>query len=134
MSDMFRLIYLFRQDKDDLKKIHTHSLDLIEECGIRFHSDRALEILDGSGAIVDGSICKIPGNLIESALKKAPESFMLCARDAQHDLNLDSEHTFYSQDGCAAFTIDFESGVRRRSCKEDIKKNMDEVVAAYSDR
>jgi trimethylamine--corrinoid protein Co-methyltransferase len=116
------MIDLLRQDKDDLKKIHANSLDLIEECGIRFHSDRALEILDGSGAKVNGSISRIPGNLVESALKKAPETFMLFARDAQHDLNLDSDRTFYSQDGCAAFTIDFESGVRRRSCKEDIEK------------
>lgn len=122
MSNTLHLMNLLRQNQADLKKIHDCSIDLVENQGIRFHSERALEILHGAGADVEGNIAKIPGNIIESALKKAPSSFTLCARDPQFDLNFDGRHTYYSQDGCAAFTKDFETGERRRSRKEDIEK------------
>ncbi len=122
MRNTLQIMELLLQDQDDLRKVHTHSLDLIEKCGIRFYSGKALDIWDGAGAEIDGNIVKIPGPLVESALKKAPGSFTLCARDSRFDLNLDGKHTYYSQDGCAAFTRDFETGVRRQSCKEDIEK------------
>jgi trimethylamine--corrinoid protein Co-methyltransferase len=131
MKHALQSIGLFGQNQDVLRKMHTHSLDLIEKCGIRFHSDKALEIWHGAGAEIVGNMVKIPGHLVESALKKAPGSFTLCARDARFDLNLDGKHTYYSQDGCAAFTIDFETGVRRRSRREDIEKMA--LIADYLD-
>jgi len=131
MKRSLQLIELLRQNQDALRKVHTYSLDLIEKCGIRFYSERALKILHGAGAEIVENMAKIPGHLIDSALKKAPGSFTLCARDARFDLNLDSKHTYYSQDGCAAFTIDFETGTRRHSCKEDIE-NM-ALIADYLD-
>lgn len=105
-----------------LDKIHTHSLDLLENCGIRFHSAQACELWHGAGAKVEGNVVKIPGHIIEQALKKAPGSFMLYSRDNQHNLELDGRHTYYSQDGCAAHTLDFQTGVRRQSLKEDVEK------------
>ena len=105
-----------------LDRIHTHSLDLLESCGVRFHSAKAREIWHGAGAKVDGDIVKIPGHLVEKALKKAPGSFMLYSRDGKHDLDLDGKHTFFSQDGCAAHTLDFKTGIRRQSLKEDVEK------------
>ena len=122
MSNTVHSMNLLGQNQDDLKKIHDRSIDLVENHGIRFHSGRALEILHGAGAKIEGNIAKIPGDLVESSLKKAPGSFTLYARDPQFDLNLDGKHTFYSQDGCAAFTKDFETGERRQSRKEDIEK------------
>jgi trimethylamine---corrinoid protein Co-methyltransferase len=105
-----------------LKKIHTHSLDLLESCGVRFHSARAREIWHGAGAKVDGDIVRVPSHLVERALKQAPSTFVLYSRDGKHDLDLDGSHTYYSQDGCAAHTLDFKTGVRRQSLKEDVEK------------
>lgn len=110
------------RDQDNLRKVHTHSLDLIENCGVKFYSERAREIWHGAGAEIDGDIVRVPGHVIEAALKQAPGSFTLCARDARFDVDLDGTHTYYSQDGCAAFTLDFETGQRRSSRKEDIEK------------
>ncbi len=113
---------LFRQDREALARVHTHSLDLIERAGMRFHSEKALEIWHGAGAEIAGNVVRVAADVVESALKKAPASFTLCARDPTHDLVLDGEHTYYSQDGCSAFTLDFETGVRRPSCRDDIAK------------
>lgn len=122
MRNVWKLREILAGDKDNLEKVHVHSVELIEKSGIKFHSDKALEILDDAGAEIVGNTAKIPGPVIESALEKAPHSFQLCARDPGFDLLLDGGHTYYSQDGCAAFTLDFESGVRRQSRKDDIEK------------
>jgi trimethylamine--corrinoid protein Co-methyltransferase len=104
------------------KQVHSHALDLLEDCGIRFHSEKARQILSDAGAKVTDDIVKIPSQLVESALKEAPSTFILYSRDGKHDLDLDDEHTYYSQDGCAAHTLDFETGQRRGSTKADIEK------------
>ena len=131
MEYALQSVGLLGRNQDIPKQVHVHALDLIENCGIRFHSARALEILHGAGAEIAGPTVRIPGHVVESALKKAPASFTLCARDARFDLNLDGRHTYYSQDGCAAFVTDFETGVRRASRKEDVEKMA--LIADYLD-
>jgi trimethylamine--corrinoid protein Co-methyltransferase len=113
---------LFGRNEDLLTSVHAHSLDVIEGTGIRFPSEKAREILHAAGAEISGEMVKIPGNVIESALEKAPATFTLCAREPSHDLEIDGKHTYYSQDGCAAFTLDFETGERRSSCLDDVAK------------
>jgi trimethylamine--corrinoid protein Co-methyltransferase len=111
---------LLRREPGVLERIHARSLDIIEQVGIRYRSSQALEIWDGVGAIITGDVVRVGGDVVEAALRRAPASFTLCARDSRNDLLLDGKHTYYSQDGCSAFTLDFETGERRRSCKEDI--------------
>jgi len=123
MQRALQSVGLFRHDNQDmLEEIHSHSLDVIENAGIRFFSERAREILHGAGAQVDENMVRIPGDVIESALKKAPTTFTLCAREPQFDLPIDGQHTYYSQDGCAALTLDFESGARRASSLADVAR------------
>jgi trimethylamine--corrinoid protein Co-methyltransferase len=122
MTSTLRLIDGLNSEHEIFKQVHTHALDLLENCGIRFYSEKARQILSDAGAIVTDNIVKIPGHLVESALKKAPSTFVLYSRDGEHDLDLDGQHTYYSQDGCAAHTLDFETGQRRASTKADIEK------------
>jgi trimethylamine--corrinoid protein Co-methyltransferase len=113
---------------ETLQKIHNNSLKLVAERGIRFHSETAREIWHGVGAEVLEDVVKIPPDIIMSALEDAPDAFTLCARDGEHDLELDGEQTYYSQDGCAALAVDFETGERRGTKKADI-----EAMALISD-
>ena len=122
MTSTLRLVEGKQTDESLLTSVHTHSLDLLEKCGIRFHSEKARKILQEAGAQVSGDIVKIPAPLVESSLKKAPHEFTLFSRDGKHDLPIDGQHTYYSQDGCAAHTLDFETGVRRQSTRADIEK------------
>jgi len=122
MNSTLKLIEALSTEDEMFQQVHFHSLDLLENCGIRFHSEKARKILSDAGAKVSGEIVKIPGDLVESAVKKAPGTFTLYSRDGKHDLDLDGKHTYYSQDGCAAHTLDFDSGQRRGSTKADIEK------------
>ena len=112
-------------NQDDVHRIHQASLEVIETVGVRFPSDRALDILEEAGATVDrqSQIARIPGQVVVEALAKAPPSYVLCARDPALDLSLDGEHSYLSTDGCGVEVIDLETGERRRSTKQDVAES-----------
>ena len=102
----------------DVERIHTATLDVIEKTGVRFPSKKALDIWEAHGAKVDRDtmIVKAPGNLIESALKQSPAEYTLAARNPSQDLPLDGNHVYVGTDGCGVEVNDLYSGERRRSC------------------
>ncbi len=50
------------------------TLDVLEKTGVKFESERALELLEKSGCAVDreARIAKIPGWLVEECIRKTP--------------------------------------------------------------
>jgi len=106
----------------DIRKIHRATLETIETVGVRFPSTKALKIWEEAGARVDRNsmIVKAPGQLIEGALKKAPPTYVLAARDPGLDLALDGNHVYVGTDGCGVEVLDLVSGERRRSCLKDV--------------
>jgi trimethylamine--corrinoid protein Co-methyltransferase len=122
MDSTLQLIELLGADAEAVRAVHMHSLDLLQGTGVKFYSARAREIWHGHGAQIRGDVVRIPGNLVEAALESAPASFTLYSRDGKHDLVVGTTETFFSQDGCAAHTLDFETGERRASNKVDIAK------------
>jgi len=107
---------------EDVRRIHTATLDVIESVGIRFPSQKALDILEAHGAQVDRNTCiaKIPGHVVEEALKLAPPIYTLAARDPALDLPLDGQHSYLGTDGCGVEVLDAFTGERRRSCLQDV--------------
>ena len=108
---------------EEVKKIHDATLWIIENVGIRFPSQRALEIWEANGATVDREkkIVKVKGDVIEEALKKAPPVYSLAARDPQQDLPLDGNHVNLGTDGCGVEVIDLHTGQKRTSCLSDVR-------------
>ena len=107
---------------EDIQKIHTATLEIIEQVGVRFPSEKALDIWSANGAIVDRAsmVARIPGQVIESALKQAPPKYDLSARIPEQDLPLDGNHVFLGTDGCGVEVIDLETGLLRSSCLQDV--------------
>ena len=64
-------------------------------------------------------MARIPGHMVEKALKTCPRSFRLCGRHEQYDMLIDGRHTYTSGGTCSRETIDLETGKRRNSTKED---------------
>jgi trimethylamine--corrinoid protein Co-methyltransferase len=106
----------------DIERIHTASLDVIETTGVRFPSQKALDIWEAHGARVDRQTMTVraPGQLVETALRSAPPDYTLAARDPAQDLPLDGNHVYLGTDGCGVEVIDLHSGERRRSCLQDV--------------
>lgn len=107
---------------EEILRLHTATLDIIESTGIRFPSTRALNIWESHGAQVDRNTCivKVSGHIIEEALKLAPPKYNLAARHPEQDLPLDGNHVFLGTDGCGVEVLDINSGKRRISCWQDV--------------
>ncbi len=107
---------------DEVQRIHIATLEVIETVGVRFPSTRALDIWEAHGATVDrdSMVVKVPGQIIEDALKQAPPIYTLAARDPAQDLPMDGNHVYVGTDGCGVEVIDLETNERRRSRLQDV--------------
>jgi len=123
-------------DDEAVRRIHTTTLEVIESVGVRFPSEQALDIWEAHGASVDreSQIVRAPGHLIEEALRQAPPTYTLAARDPGQDLPLDGHHVYAGTDGCGVEVLDLETGERRRSSLRDVEQiarivdSLDEVA------
>ncbi len=109
-------------DRDAFQRIHTESLDVLENVGVRIYSVAALDLLRQHGAEVDSEkqIARIPKDLVEKSIRSTPKEYKLCARNPEFDIELDNSHVYFTFDGCGVQTIDIDSGKRRPARKQDI--------------
>jgi len=109
-------------DDEQLEQFKLATMDILEETGIHCPSERALNIYAEHGAEVDfgSQIVKLPPNVVLEAMSQAPRYYTMGARSPAHDLNLDGTAMYCATDGCGTETIDFVTGQRRPSVKDDV--------------
>ena len=61
-------------DERQIQHIHMATLEVLERTGVVFNDHRALELLDGAGARVDGDRVRIPAWLVEDSIRQAPQT------------------------------------------------------------
>jgi len=107
--------------EDERVKVHEKSIKILEEVGVQFLSEKTLKVLEKNGARVDYSekLAKIPREMVDQALKTAPRSFVLGARNPAFDAAYPSAHTGYVLDGGGVFTFDYKKGERRYATLKD---------------
>ncbi|WP_214658901.1 trimethylamine methyltransferase family protein [Candidatus Formimonas warabiya] len=111
--------------RKDVERIHETSLDILSKTGIVMPlENRRLAQLQEYGVKVDRDKNRLyfPAQVVESALKKAPTSYVLCARNPDYDLPLDGAHGYLSTDGSATQIVDLTSGAIRKSTKNDLRE------------
>ncbi len=107
------------------------SYEILEDVGVHFPLEKALDIFAEHGAQVDREtqIVKIPSDLVETALSTIPRYFSMGGRDPKYDFHLQKNHSYFSTSGSAAFIYDFETGEKRYSTKEDVAQSA--LIADY---
>ncbi len=105
----------------DLERIHEATLEILEEVGIRFPSEKALDILEDNGGEVDRAtqIAKLPRALVMEAVAQAPKEYVLAGRDPEADMLIDGRHCYLSNDGSGVFVYEHKTGEKRPSTKDD---------------
>lgn len=108
--------------KEEILRIHTATLDVVESVGVRFPSVKALDILEAHGCTIDreSMVARMPGHIVEKYLAKAPPAYTLSGIDSALDLPLNGSHSYLGTDGCGVEIIDAFSGERRRTTKQDV--------------
>ena len=109
---------------DQLLQMKSATLDILADVGIHCPSERALTIYAEHGAHADfeSHIVKLPAGLVLEALSQAPRFYTMGARLPDYDLKLDGKAMFCATDGCGVEVIDFATGERRPSKKEDVAR------------
>jgi trimethylamine--corrinoid protein Co-methyltransferase len=107
---------------EQLEAFKTATLQILEEVGIHCPSEKALDIYAEHGAAVDfgSQVVKLPPDVVLEALSHAPRYYTMGARLPEFDLELDGTTMYCATDGCGTETIDFVTGERRASVKDDV--------------
>ncbi|UCE81274.1 MAG: trimethylamine methyltransferase family protein [Methanobacteriota archaeon] len=109
--------------KDEQDLIHESSLKSLNDIGMMIRSDSTLKMLSDSGADVDYSkkVARIPEEMVNEALKKAPRNIRLCARDSKNDMRIPTSGPPYAATtGLGVYVRDMDTGEKRPSTRKDI--------------
>ena len=109
---------------EQLGAIKSATSHVMEQVGVQFPSERALRVFAEHGAQVDWNtqVVKLSPGLVLEALSHAPRSYVLSGRAGGTNLVLDGNASYFGTDGCGTRTVDFDTGLERRSCKDDVAR------------
>jgi trimethylamine--corrinoid protein Co-methyltransferase len=81
-------------NKETLSRIHDATLGILSETGVVFRSIECLDIFKKHGSTVQGQTVFISKEVVDKAIKSAPETFQLEALNIER-----SKHVCMEQDG-----------------------------------
>jgi trimethylamine---corrinoid protein Co-methyltransferase len=107
-----------------IDRIHDATLEVMKFTGIKVYSEDALEIYHGGGCTVDRSSSTVyfPAHVVEDCIRSAPPSFVLAARDPEHDFVIGGKRVGFCNFSCGVQVADLEDGTIRESTKKDTER------------
>jgi trimethylamine--corrinoid protein Co-methyltransferase len=104
-----------------IARIHMATLDVLERTGVKITHPKALEILAGAGARVNGDRVRIPGWLVEDAIRKAPSRIVLATRTGERTVFLERDKSFFGPSLDCVDYMDPGTHKRSRFVSENVK-------------
>ncbi|MEM3005022.1 MAG: trimethylamine methyltransferase family protein, partial [Candidatus Bathyarchaeia archaeon] len=107
--------------RDEIDRIHTATLEVLERTGVRVEEEDALKLLASIGCDVDFSrrIVKIPQNIVDEAIRNSARTILFAGRSREHDIRLEGKRVNFGPGEGATSILDSESGSLRPSTKND---------------
>ncbi|MCJ7539184.1 MAG: trimethylamine methyltransferase family protein, partial [Desulfobacterales bacterium] len=100
--------------------IHTAALEILEKIGIKMEHAECLEMLEAAGgSVFDKDWIRLPAYLAEEAIRSAPRQITLYDQLGNKAMALTDENPFYGTGSDTTFTLDLETGKRRRCILAD---------------
>jgi len=93
---------------DTIERVVAEAYDLLQDPGIRVHSDRALRLLAEHGAEVDfeAKVARIPADVAREAVASAPSSFRLYTTDGHPVVHYGADDVHFDPGSAAIEIID----------------------------
>jgi len=116
-----RVRYLSDEDR---QFVHEQAMRVLEEIGIAFNTEKAIDLLAAAGALVDRETlrARIPRDLVEHCLTTVPRRILLAGRDPRHDRYLDdAEPIVFCTDGTGTYMYDDVTGRRWEGTAADLR-------------
>jgi len=110
-----------------VERVHWAALSLLEKPGVFSESDLFLDIFEKGGARVDrdARVIRVPPDMVETAIRSAPRSFVLYGRnDPAMDLLLEPGRVYYGMGGTSEpLFFDYDLWRPRKPTKQDMILN-----------
>jgi len=108
-------------NREQALAIHAAALEIIEKIGFKMEHRDAREMLTAAGcSVVSSDWLKMPAYLVEDALTSAPGQIVLYDQRGNKTIPLINGNPFYGTGSDATFTLDVETGQRRRVVLKDV--------------
>ena len=107
---------------EQIKAIHHTSLDILSRTGIVMKNEAARQLLLEAGAWESEGRIKIPSHLVMDAIASAPPRIPMYNRMGELTMPLEAGKVFFGPGSDCIFTIDVETGERRKATAEDIRR------------
>ncbi len=107
---------------EQILAVHHASLDILSQTGIVIKNEAARQLLLDAGAWQSQDRIKIPPHLITDAIAAAPSRIPMHNRLGELTMPLEAGRVFFGPGSDCIFTIDLETGERRRATAEDIRR------------
>ena len=102
--------------------VYAEALDILQRVGMRMKGPAVLPVLREAGAEVDDTgTVRLPAELVERAVALCPRELLMAGETPAEDVLLDGSRTFFNVSGCAAKTLDGQTGLVRPSTLGDLR-------------
>jgi len=117
-----------------IEQIHQATLELLERTGFQVTHPRALEMLHGAGARVDGKRVRLPAWMVENAIRAAPSRVVLGNRKGERTVFLEGDKYWYGPSVDCIDYLDPMTDERRRFTSDDcrVTATLADVLPNYS--
>jgi trimethylamine--corrinoid protein Co-methyltransferase len=102
--------------------IHHNSLDILSRTGIVMKNESAHRLLLDAGAWESDGRIKIPEHVVMDAIASAPSRIPMTNRLGELTMPLEAGKVFFGPGSDCIFTLDIETGERRKATAEDVRR------------
>jgi trimethylamine--corrinoid protein Co-methyltransferase len=107
---------------EQVQKIHSASLEILERIGVRLHLQEAIDLLKKAGAQVsDGNLVRIPPKRVERALSTVPKEVTLYDRNGNPVMPMGGARCYFGPGSDCLNIIDHRTGKRRKPMLQDVR-------------
>jgi len=107
-------------NREQMWSIHAAALEILEKTGFQMrHRGAKKMLLDAGCSLSRNGRIRLPATLAEEALNTAPKRIQLYDQSGHKAMDLVGENGFYGTGSDTIFTIDLDTGQRRRTTIED---------------
>jgi len=106
---------------DQIEQIHLATLEVLERTGVQITHPRALELLGGAGARVEGNRVHIPSWMVEDAIHTAPSRVVLGRRNGERSVFLEGDKVWFGPSVDCIEYLDPTTDERHRFTSDDCR-------------
>jgi trimethylamine--corrinoid protein Co-methyltransferase len=106
---------------EQVRELHYATLEILSQTGVKMQDPQGRELLLAAGAWESNGRIKIPENLVTDAIDKAPSRIPMHNRLGELTMPLELGKVFFGPGSDTTFTLDVETGERRRTVAQDVE-------------